>query len=235
MKNALLFFGQPRYVREAFPNIHRNLIQPNNPDIFIHMWNDLPKDEPFRAGEGWKNERLTNNPIETVIDLYQPKAILVEKQRSFPNDGVDFTNTLAKGYAGGTERPEIAKSHIFSTYSMWYSISKVFDLIRRERYDSVILTRLDLSINRPVKIDSYDLEAIWGESINRPELLLNWMNFGNQNYMNVIFGDMFHIINDLYKESDIWCNEYWCRYCCKKWSIPVKEGYWGLGIPSRNL
>jgi hypothetical protein len=234
MKTALLMFGQPRYVEEHFPNIKRCLIEPNNPDVHVHTWISST-DKPFRVGEGWKNERLTKDALTVINDLYRPKSILAQSQIDFPDKGIDFTSTLNGNMGGGAERPEIAAHYIFATYSMWYSIAQVFKLIETRSYDAIILTRFDLGIQRPVKIMESDLDCIYGEDIGRPELLLNWMNFGGSDYMRQVFGEMYTDIGPMYRATNIWCNEYWCKYACTKYGIPVKTGSWGLTIPSRKL
>lgn len=235
MKTALLLTGQPRYVLEHYPAIKNNLIEPNSADVYIHMWTDPNlSDKPFRSGKGWINERLTKNAESTVNELYKPKTIKIELQKSFPILDIDFTNTLKNNMGGGAEIPDVKQHYIFATQSMWYSIKQCFNLLS-ESYDAVILTRFDLSVSSRLSVDQYDLNRVWGQDIGRPELLLNWMNFGSFDKMNLVFGQMYDRIVNLYNETNVWCNEYWCKYICDKTGINIGLGNWGLGIPSRNL
>jgi hypothetical protein len=236
MKTAVLLSGQGRYIPEHADGIRRNLIDPNNADVYVHTWDSSElTGQPFRSGAGWANERLSDNQFETIKSLYNPVTITIQKQKEFPLLDIDFTNTLANNMGGGAENPETKKHYILATQSMWYSINRVFNLISTE-YDAVILTRFDLGISRPVKITDYDMSYIYGEDIGRPELLLNWMNFGSASNMRKVFGMMYHNILSIYNRSNIWCNEFWCQYSCSIDNlIPVKKTGWGLTIPSRQL
>lgn len=234
MKTAVLLSGQPRYVTEHYHGIKSNLIDVNNADVYIHVWED-DQDKPFRAGRGWQKERLTPNFRFIIPELYKPKKIKIESQKKdFPITDVDFSYTLANNMGGGSEIEDVKKHYIFATQSMWYSIKSVFDLIK-EDYDAVILTRFDLGISSPIVIKNYNLESVWGQDISRPDLLLNWMNFGSFSKMKFVFGEMYDRISQLYSETNIWCNEYWCNFICENNSIGVRRSGWGLTIPSRVL
>lgn len=234
MKTALLMFGQPRYVQESFTNIHRCLIEPNNADVYVHTW-IYPTDQPFRVGEGWKNERLKPNATQDIENLYKPKAITKTVWEPFNLiNEINFSHSLSSGYAGGAENQEIANYYVEASLSMWYSVHKCFSLLEK-KYDAIILTRFDLGIQTPIYLQTYDLNAIWGEDIGKPELLLNWMNFGSETHMRHVFKYMFTELFKIYAKTNIWCNEYWCRFMCEHMEIPIKRGSWGLTIPSRNL
>ena len=40
MKLALCFSGQPRYLKECYPAIYKNLLEKYSPDVFVHTWWD---------------------------------------------------------------------------------------------------------------------------------------------------------------------------------------------------
>lgn len=236
MKTALLLTGQPRFVKENYFNIDKNLIKPNNSDVFIHMWNDKYDDKPFRYGEGWKNERLPQNALKLIIDLYNPTCIKAEPQKEFQKLKIDFSNSLKNNYAAGSENPEIAEYYILATQSMWYSIKEAFKLVPLEKYDSIILTRFDIGIPSLIKTNDYDMNMMWHQSINRSELILNWMNFSSPKNMYNVFGKMYDDFLNIYNETNIWCNEFWCKTQCDKFNIKTNGATnWGLSIPSRKL
>lgn len=232
MKTAVILSGQPRYVDNG-PNIVSSIIEPNNADVYIHVWKPFD-DKPYRVGEGWKNERLRLDSIDNIKHYYKPKRIVVEEQVDFPIKNIDFTKSRSLGYAGESQRKEIADYYVFATYSMWYSIKCAMELIE-ESYDAIIHSVLNLTFGKSIKTSDYDLNKLWSEPIN-PNLVLNCMNFSNQQNMNDIFKNMYSRIDDLYGETGIWCNEYWVKYMCDK--LNIKLGYdpsFKVSFPSRTL
>ncbi len=242
MKIALVMSGQPRYVEQAFPNIYRSIIEPNNPDIYCHCWySKEQEDKPFRYGRGWQDQRITADAPEKILKLYKPKAFLYEPQRLFEDDirlsKVDFTKSLAAGYAGGAENPECANYYKFATFSMWYSIYKSYILFSHiyNQYDVIIKCRYDLGINKIVKISDYDTHAtIWHESLGRPELMNNWFNFGDRKSMYHILS-MYNNLIEIYQTTGLWCNEYFTKYTCDLNNIRIQSDGFGLSLPSFPL
>lgn len=246
MKVALLLSGQPRYIKQYADGIINNLIAPNNADVFVHCWAPQVK-VPFRAGEGWKDERLAENAIEQILRIYRPTALKYEPQidfadrKLFPIE-VDFTRTLAANMGGGAEKPEIAEYYRYATLSMWYSIMEAGKLVSPQvelggtcPYDCIIKARFDLGIQKRVCVADYDLSKVWAEEIGgRPELLNNWFNFGGLTAMQPIMS-IYDRISDLYGITGIWCNEYWAKKVCDDNNIGIGFDSFGLSIPSRNL
>lgn len=231
MRTAVVLSGQPRYIDNG-PNIVQSIIEPNNADVYAHIWKPFT-DKPYKAGEGWKNERLRSDSIDQINFWYKPKKMVVQEQIDFPITNIDFAKSLSLGYAGGAEKKEIADYFIFATYSMWYSIKCAIELIE-EDYDAIILSRLNLTFGKPIVSKNYDLNKVWSEPIN-PNLILNWMNFSNQKNMNIVFKDMYDKIDSIYNETGIWCNEYWVKYVCDNSNIESGYDRFGLYVPCKNL
>jgi hypothetical protein len=216
MKTAIILSGQPRSYQRYADVIKRNLIDPNNADVFIHCWCD--------------NSSLQ----QEIIDRYSPIDYFFEPQREFVNPGIDLEYTRQCGYAGGTELPKYADYHIKATYSMWYSIKQAFHLVPYGEYDYVIKCRFDCGLHQPVVCRNYEKAALWAEDLGRPELVNNWLNFASWEIMY----DYCHIydkIDQLYKETNIWCNEYWIKYVMDKSKTSVCHGGWGLTIENINV
>jgi hypothetical protein len=102
MKIALLISGLPRWVEKGFENINRTLVQPNNPDIFIHTWNDL--------------DGTLNYPIN---ELYKPKVLKSENQKKWTNSHMNLDRMMAS-HARSYARDKFVEM----LYSSWYSIQQ---------------------------------------------------------------------------------------------------------------
>lgn len=152
MRVALCIIGQPRHFEETFPSIFKNIIKPNNADVFFHCWYD-----PEEAGEEIKNGGLCyyknrkkgfimpKGLDKNLVELYKPKKYIIEKQRflkieSDKMKGVDCTTGL----------------------SMYYSIMKSHDLVREYenennfRYDFIIKIRYDMYCEEPLIMKKYN-------------------------------------------------------------------------------
>lgn len=234
MKTALLLSGQPRFLEKYYDCIYNNIIRPNNADVFFHCWEIEDISRPFRYGSGWANERINPNYKNFLLNKYKPKAYIFEYQKKFIDDDVDFTFSLKSGYAGGTENKDGAKYHTFATRSMWYSIMKCWELCSSDSYDCVIKHRFDAGISKTLKVENYDLNHLWAEDLGRSELVNNWCNFGNSEVMSK-YCTIYNKIDSLYKETNIWCNEYWIKYVMDQNNIQIKHDYLGLTIESRKL
>ena len=215
MKTALIISGQPHSWQKYAAGIIDRIIIPNNADVFIHAWS------------GFASEK-------ELYQAFKPKDMLIETQKDFVNNDIDFAISLKAGYAGGAENPKVAQHYTFSTRSMWYSIKKAFDLISPEdQYDCVIKARFDLGIGAQISCKDYDLSALWAEDIHRPELVNNWMNFSNYAVMEKY--SLYNKIQNLYDSEGIWCNEYWIKKVMDQHNISVKYGYWGLTIENTDI
>lgn len=241
MKTAVLITGQPRLLDEHKDSIMENLISPNNADVFMHMWyseDDL--DQPFKWGKGWVNDRIEKDAHLKAIDFFKPKACFFEKQITFPELDISFKKTFNSGYGGGYESPDGQKSLIQSTQSMWYSINMAFSMMdeysyyHKIDYGSVIKTRFDVSLNRPLKMTDFDQSKMWHEGHSYKELMNNWINFSNYNNM-MVYCNIFGCLSKLYHETGLWVNEYFVPYSMNKTGIEIATTPMGLRIKSKEI
>lgn len=215
MKTALCISGQPRSFTKYADRIQQNIIKPNNADVFLHVWDNLDPD-------------LHQN----LEQLYRPKACIIENQKSFPKNGVDFTKTLEMGFGGGAENKRIAEHYVFCTYSMWYSIQQAFKLASEySNYDVIIRARFDLGISQKVITDTK--KVLYAESLGN-DLINNWMNYGSYDVM-LKYCNIFDQIQSLYNNTGIWCNEYWIKHVMDNSDISIQFGYWGLTIENTDV
>ena len=150
MKIALCFSGQPRYLKEGYPQIYKNLLEKYSPDVFVHTWwndsmigkkMDLPHALSYNRTYYWKEDT-----IDIIKEFYSPKVLLPEKQIEFNT----YTNVDYQ-----LSRP----SHV---HSMFYSLEESNKLkIEYEKennfiYDAVIRCRFD-TIFPTFDIDFYNI------------------------------------------------------------------------------
>ena len=63
MEIAICFSGQPRFLNECYENIHKNLIEGYDVDVYAHGWWDESykgKTITWEAKEKRKNRSITN-------------------------------------------------------------------------------------------------------------------------------------------------------------------------------
>jgi hypothetical protein len=83
MKIALCLSGQPRFVEEAYPNIFKTIIEPNDPDVFLHAWYDkdmIGTNFVNYSVNGWDNNKDKSKYQKgtdlKILDLYKPKKYI---------------------------------------------------------------------------------------------------------------------------------------------------------------
>ena len=131
MRIAVCFGGQTRLVTNASRNI-KNYLKEVNYDVFIHTWSNLNSVPRLCYGmANGSRPYYPTEPIDHVVDLYNPKKILVEdwhevaKLKNFP-----VTHNI----------------HI----PIYYSYNTSFDLLKKYeqehniRYDIVLQMRFDM-------------------------------------------------------------------------------------------
>jgi hypothetical protein len=139
MKVALLISGLPRWVEKGFDNINKTLIAPNDPDIFIHTWNDL--------------DGTLNYPIN---ELYKPKLLKSENQKTWVNTHLELDRMMAS-HARSYARDKFVEM----LYSSWYSIQQAnllkeqYRLENNIKYDYVIRGRFDLYFHQEIVCKNY--------------------------------------------------------------------------------
>lgn len=123
---------------DGFNHIKNRIFNKGDVDVYIHSWSMDCKDE--------------------ILNLYQPKKYIFEKQKDFS----DIINSRNLNLLNGWPRSP------FSVLSHFYSISECFKLLYKNNefeYDIVIKARFDLGrINRhtsgPGKMHPYPVQCI---------------------------------------------------------------------------
>ena len=144
----------------AYKYYVKNLLNKYDVDIFMHSW--------------------STNFLKELVNLYNPKDHIIEKQKNFPMDlslygieGKDMDNWKISKPALRSYKAilpfrnnkidvvlEELRRHTFRTTSRWYSNSKVikimndYSLKNNVKYDFVITSRLDCCFLSPFKLDN---------------------------------------------------------------------------------
>lgn len=169
MKIALCMSGQARGVLNGWNGIVNNILNPNTPDIFVHVWG-AEEDEPVKA----------------VRDLYKPVSMVVEPPRRFANARIDADRQRAR-YPHGSSRDDF----VDRSYSMFYSMQQANLIKEKHRlandihYDWVIRARFDISLSRAIVCSEYDNSVVHLTDKCIPEMLDDRLAFGNTSLMNV--------------------------------------------------
>lgn len=212
MKICMILSGIPRHIEQGYKSIFPSLIEPNDPDIFIHTWANP----------------ATNTNIENQLrSLYNPKCIVMEPQKIFINSSLDMDRMM--------KQAPIYKRDPFvaTTYSMWYSIQQAnllkeyYRLENNINYDYVIRARFDLTYNIKINCKEYDKNLI--HISNRelpPEMIDDRFAFGPNHLMNVYCGgfNMLDYIHSIRVKSDgIFCGETLVYETFKAYNIPYER------------
>jgi hypothetical protein len=169
MKIALCMSGQARGVVNGWPSICGNLMNPNAPEVFVHVWG-AESDEQVKA----------------IRALYNPVSMVVEPPRLFSNSRLDIDRQRAR-YPHGSSRDDF----VDRSYSMWYSIQQA-NLVKEKyrlehdiHYDYVIRARFDLSFSRPIECVGYDNSVIHLTDKCIPEMIDDRFAFGPTRLINI--------------------------------------------------
>lgn len=197
MKVALCLSGQPRCYRDSFPFIYKNIIEPNNADVFFHTWFDKTDRYMEKIHMDRGACEANENTIEELLILYKPKDYLVEKQREFNKPMLQVNpsrlENILKLNAHRKFDEDQTKKHIIKQHvSMFYSIFKSNELKENYAnqngivYDVVVRLRFDCIPLVPMQFDSFDPDFLYYHDMGHPDLIISdWINFGSNLIMNV--------------------------------------------------
>jgi len=196
MRTALCISGLPRHVEKAFPNIKANLIDPNQPDIFIHTWMWVPGIESLSFYEAVKR---TGHIRRLVCSHYNPVDSDFVNQIPFANYAWPLDRMLepTAGYARSYTR----ENFITMLYSSWYSVQQanlLKELYQRRHgftYDCIIRARFDIDYNMPVVVADRPMDKIYLSNLPRPsEMLCDRFAFGPNDLMNA-YASAFNLLD----------------------------------------
>lgn len=197
MNTCLMISGLPRCVERGYENIFKSLIEPNNPDIFIHTWNLNENDDLYKK----------------INNLYKPKIFVSEKQKIFKNTHINLDRMMISH-----GRSYKLENFVEMIYSSWYSVlqsnllKEQYKLENNINYDYAIRARFDITYTSKIECYKYDKNII--HVANRPDLPAEMIDdrfaLGSDSLMNVYCSN-FNFINYIYeirdKKDGIFCGE----------------------------
>lgn len=161
--------GQARGVVNGWQSICDNIMNPNVPEVFVHVWGHEDDEQ-----------------VKAIRRLYNPVVMVVEPPRTFANSRIDADRQRAR-YPHGSSRDDF----VDRVYSLFYSLLQANLAKERHRlannihYDCVIRHRFDVSLSKPIKCDAFDMNCIHLTDKGIPEMLDDRLAFGSTELMNI--------------------------------------------------
>lgn len=158
MKIALVYSGQPRDIKECFPNHWETFWKTNEGcevDVFAHMWND-------EGGYFWDDHKVRGKweswQVPFMQENWRPKGLELEQPKVFESD---------------VFKPDPRFPHpINNTISMMYSLYKANELKKKYeeennfKYDCVVRLRTDtLFFSKVGPLKDYDLDYCYVKNV----------------------------------------------------------------------
>lgn len=211
--SAICFSGLARQIEQSYPNIKRNLIDPNGSDVFIHAW--VPEEDVALRDQ--------------ILTLYQPKDWLFEPQKKFYNHTLNM-DRMMNSYA----KPYQRDSFVETFYSCWYSaqqsslVKERYRLERNIQYHYTVRARFDINYDQPVSLKSYDPNILHLSCRELPpEMIDDRFAFASDRIMNATYGNVFGLIDLAHnwrdqKEGDF-CGEALLWEVCQAFKIPTRK------------
>ncbi|EOV2506468.1 capsular biosynthesis protein [Campylobacter jejuni] len=173
---AVLFYGHARTFKQTYDSFKKNILDVNKEidiDIFIHTWDELEHLDlrhQYKKDLRIAGKPLTQEDINFLKNKYKPLKIKIDKQLTFSESQINYIKK--KGFN--------EKSYI-ANYNISYSISEFNRLknMSQNKYDLIIMTRLDIMFLKPLKL----FEALENSCKNK----IDFLNFSATDFNNVVF------------------------------------------------
>lgn len=202
MKNAILFFGQPRYVKnQQVQKCYLDLIKKYDCDVFCHTW--FSEKEQEYSCSTWSNIidcKVEKDSVEVIKNVYKPKILLEEASRSFSFCG-DLEKFINNKFTNKSSHfNEKNYNNIISQLYSIEQVSKIFCSSDIEKYKFIILTRFDTILT--------DIPDLYISDENKFYIQNNHTRFPD---MSTIYGKKFlewskNLYTDLSNEIEIYKN-----------------------------
>lgn len=238
MKTALCFYGQPRDAQVKSRQIIENIIEPNNCDVFFHTWYDNDDLLFHKLTPGHERRQSQTNIDKFLIEVYKPKAFLIQKQKHFFHKNFQITQEnfdIVYPWAQAYDKKVFMEDRGRCAHSMWYSVMNAIMLKEMHSnqnnffYDCVILSRFDVAPSSAINVSQYDLKNVIVRNYDYPrDEVSDWFLFSNNKNMNIV-GSTFLSLEKHYEtimssQNKIWNNESWLREQLKAFGIKSQKG-----------
>ena len=163
MKVAWCFYGQPRHLLQGSQTV-KKFIQKNNAsvDFFCHAWYKddgvLPK-SPFAIDREGNNTIFTKDMTKQILSSYGPVSYLFEESQTFSK--ADLIDSLIMQQ---TVRGDEYISNVLSMYNSRQKVMRMlidYETKHGIKYDMIAVSRYDLMLEIPIKINTMDTSKIY--------------------------------------------------------------------------
>ena len=170
---------------------------PNNADVFIHTYFDKDNLYMEKTHLDRGNCTIESSIIDTILELYKPKAYLVEKPKNFSKINLKMTEyrlkssreqNKHKNWTDDQHTAHIIKQIMSQSYSI-YKSNELKENYANENgfvYDYVIRLRFDLLPQNVLICKHYNPNFIYYQEMEHPDnIISDWINFGSNLIMNI--------------------------------------------------
>jgi hypothetical protein len=223
---AFCFYGQPRLLKSGYNVINqfiRDECSDYNVHVYVHTWWDKSLVGQYYSTSPWRHipqeeKLITEDVIQTIINLYNPIQIEYEAPRDFKDEIEEIQELdIFKN------SPEIIKNNIRNTLSNFYSKYKTSLLLKNSNidYDCIISLRFDNLL--PISLDLSNLISnkvyIANVGTGRVYLPDHFVIFTN-NKLFVQYSSTFCNIKQINESSE--CKEVASK-CCIEFKCNIEE------------
>lgn len=261
MRVAVILCGEPRHSLQTCELIKKYIIEPNNADVFMHMWYDSKNLNMEKVAKNRGVNSIPEGIDKKLISFYQPKAYCVEPQKfkQFFNYNCgyygipeDMLNNHMSPHHGENNMltPEEVKlriiryTHISQFYSIFKSnlLKEEYSLENNILYDCVIKLRYDCIPNAPLICKNYDMNYLYYQNQGEPDFLVrDWWNMGSNQIMNIyasIFLNLKYLNNykGFYKKNQRQpVTIYKSDECMLSPEFFIRDIMWKYNIPTKGI
>ena len=153
---AVELYGLIRNYESTFDSFFINFLQPlycngYTVDVFIHTWSvsDTSDITWHNTTENNNGKTVNNKIIQDIIEKYRPKKIIVDK----PFD-IDKKILIKEKLANNSRSFNSLISCFYTRYKV-NELRKQYEEEHSIKYDWVVITRFDISFDKPLSIDVY--------------------------------------------------------------------------------
>lgn len=175
-KTAVCISGHLRTFEKTYKSFKTNIIdQLQNVDVFIHTWDSLGYSQ-VKGDAPFINEK-TNNYLEKINELYNPKKILIENFKEINGDRFR-SRSLEKN-------PSNSLNMFYSIY-MTNKLKKDFEKENNIKYNMCIRTRGDILYQAPFNFNLLDnLNGIWVPNSNDLSMINDTFAVSSSKFMDI--------------------------------------------------
>ena len=188
-KIAVHLYGHLRTFKSCAPSLHKHLISQYDCDVFIHTWDNTEHnsqswyDEKVKS----KNQVVNEDMVREIIEIYQPKELLIEQQGEI----------LEVGHFGTHSSIQISLNGLHNAlYSLRRSIEirKSYVAKTSTHYDYGIVIRPDIMLHENLNLSKYQSEFDYYEKTTVHFLHNSILLLKDRKYFNYpLISDVFYL------------------------------------------